>query len=71
MMLAHTFAVISIFSYSIGHFDKMTDGRKDAVGPRSVRFDVDFRAYEFFSFVSLTGSERSVFVRKSPYQLRV
>ena len=47
----------------------MTDSRKDEAGAHSVRFLVNFRVYEFRSFVSLDGSEHSLFVRQSPYQL--
>ena len=39
----------------------MTDGRTNAPGPHSKRFLDDFRVYDFRSFVSLDGSERSVF----------
>ena len=56
----HTFAVFSVFHRSL---TKMTNGREDANGAHPIRFLVDFLVYEFRSFVSLDGSERSVFIQ--------
>ena len=64
---------VQMHTYFVFHWSltKMTDGRKDAPGAHSIRFLVDFRVYKFRSFVSLDGSERSIFFRQSPYQLIV
>ena len=52
------FAVFFLFHWSL---TKMTDGWKDVAGAHCICFLVDFGVYECRSFVSLDGSERSVF----------
>ena len=47
----------------------MADDWKNAAGAQSTRFLVDFRVHEFGSFISLDGSEHSVYIRESPYHL--
>ena len=64
----HTFAVFSVFHRSL---IKITNGWKDVAGAHSIRFLLDFHVYAFQSFVSLDGSEQSVFIRQLPYQLIV